>query len=158
MVETNKIIELFEGHYQVILDLPEKPDLLKIIDLSFQYVWIFGHTENEVEWSDYKHSLYGVFDDLSEVKMRNAKMEVLLKSEMFFKYIPYISQTVKIVQTNIIPPYYLNLDSLDGKSRYDLLRSKVDYLFELVIPGAIDYSRIVSPDKKFLERILKVLK
>lgn len=153
MVECNKIIELYKGHFQIILDFPEKSDLYKIIDKSYKYVWLFDHIEDSIEWCDYKHSIFGLFDNTVNIKARNIKMEVLLTTEDFLKYIPLISQTVKIIQTNIEPPYYLNLENLKGKAKYDLLKSKIDYLYELEMPGATDYSPIVSPRRDYLENL-----
>ncbi len=156
MVEANKIIELYEGHFQLILDFPDKSELHKVIDKSYEYVWIREHIENAVEWSDYKHSIFGVFDNDVSVKARNVKLEILLKSEDFIKYIPLISQSVKIIQTNLEPPYYLELDKLKGKAKYDLLKTKTDYLFELDMPGAIDYSPIISPNRSYLEKLQRL--
>lgn len=153
----NQIHELFKGHYQVILDFPDKIDLYKIIDKSYKFVWGFEHIENAVEWSEYKHSLYGIFNEKTPVLARNIKMEFLLETEDFINYIPSMSQTIRIIQTNIEPPYYLNLDNLRGKGRYDLLKSKVDYLFELEMPGASDYSTIISPNREYLEMILNLI-
>ena len=158
MVEPNKITEIYKGHYQLILDFPDKSELYKIIDIEYKYVWIFNHIEDAVEWSLYKHSLFGKFCDKTKIKARNIKMDALIETEDFFQFIPSISSTIKIIQTNIEPPYYLNLDNLSGKSRYDLLKSKIDYLFELDMPGAIDYSPIVSPNKEYLEKLLIKLK
>ena len=158
MEEPNKITEIYKGHYQLILDFPDKSELYKIIDIEYKYVWIFNHIEDAVEWSLYKHSLFGMFCDKTKIQARNIKMDALIETEDFFQFIPSISSTIKIIQTNIEPPYYLNLDNLSGKSRYDLLKSKIDYLFELDMPGAIDYSPIVSPNKEYLEKLLIKLK
>ena len=84
-------------------------------------------------------------------------MEYLMETSDFLQLIPEIHQTVKIIQTNIIPPYYLNLKQLSGKGKYDLLKNKIDYLFELEIPGAIDYTHIISSQVNFLEKIIENL-
>ena len=78
-----------------------------------------------------------------------------MTTHAFLHLIPKINQSIKIIQTNIIPPYYLNIKQLSGKSKYDLLKDKIDYLFELELPGATDYAPLVSPDITFLERVLK---
>lgn len=154
MIECNTIKELYKGHYQLILDFPEKEELYKIIDLSYRYVWMINHIENSIEWSEYKHSLFGSFKTENKIQARNIKMDVLIETEVFLKYVPLIAQSITIIQTNIEPPYYLNLDNLSGKSKYDLLKSKIDYLFELDMPGAIDYSQIISPNREYLENLL----
>jgi hypothetical protein len=157
MVQCNKIIEIFEGHYQVILDSPSKLDVLKIIDKSYDFVWGVSHIENAIEWAKYDHSLYGNNCSALNVFSRNISMEYLISTKDFVKLVPYINQTIKIIQTNIQPPYYLNLQNLSGKSKYDLLKSKVDYLFEIEIPGAVDYSPIISPSIIFLEKVIRLL-
>jgi hypothetical protein len=154
MIETNVIKEIFKGHYQVILDFPSQSDLIKIIDKSYKYVWGFEHLENSVEWEKYDYFLYGRKIDSGTVFARNMDMEYLVETSCFIDLIPYVHQTIKIIQTNIIPPYYVDLKRLSGKEKYDLLKSKVDYLFELEMPGAIDYASLISPNIHFLENVI----
>ncbi len=153
-MEYYKIVEIFDGHYQVLLDSFDKLNLFRIIDRSYKYVWGIGHIENAVEWANYNDSLYRSEID-TKVLARNISMEYLLKTEDFLKLVPSIHQTVKIIQTNIEPPYFLTIERLTGKGKYDLLRDKINYLFELEMPGASDYSTIISPDKMFLEALIK---
>jgi hypothetical protein len=154
-IETNKIKEIYKGHYQVILDFPSPSDLTKIIDTSYKYVWCIEHNENSVEWEKYDYHLYGKNIKSDTVFARNIEMEYLMETSDFLQLIPEIHQTVKIMQTNIIPPYYLNLKQLSGKGKYDLLKNKIDYLFELEMPGAIDYTPIISSQVKFLEKVIE---
>ena len=156
MEECNKIIELYNGHFQLILNISDKFELYKIIDQNYKYVWLIEHIEDSVEWAEYHHSLYGVFDKNVKIQARNIQLNLLLKTEDFIKYIPYINQTIKIIQTNTEPPYYLNMEQLHGKARFDLLKIKIDYLFEIEMPGASDFSVIVSPQKEYLESLLKI--
>lgn len=154
MIETNKIIEVYQGHYQVILDFPEPSDLTKIIDISHRYVWGISHHEISVEWAKYNYSLYGENIDSCNIMARNIEMEYLIETSDFLNLTPFINQTINIIQTNIIPPYYLDLKRLSGYAKYSLLKQKVDYLFELEMPGAIDYASIISPHKIFLENVI----
>ena len=157
MVETNVIKEIYKGHYQVILDFPSPSDLINIIDTSYKYVWGVEHNENSLEWEKYDYSLFGKKVKPESVFARNIEMEYLMETSDFLHLIFDIHQTVKIIQTNIIPPYYLNISRLQGKEKYDLLRSKIDYLFELEMPGAVDYAPIKSPHVDFLETVVKKL-
>lgn len=157
MVETNVIKEIYKGHYQVILDFPGPSDLIKIIDTSYKYVWSIEHNENSLEWGKYNYCLYGKRVKSDSVFARNIEMEYLMETSDFLQLIFDIHQTVKIIQTNIIPPYYINIKQLTGKGKYDLLKNKIDYLFELEMPGAIDYAPIISPQVKFLENIIEKL-
>ena len=84
-------------------------------------------------------------------------MEFLLNTSDFLDLIPQIHQTVRIIQTNIVPPYYLNIKNLSEKGKYNLLKSKIDYLFELEMPGTIDYAPIISPNINYLENLIAKL-
>ena len=152
-IEVNKIKEIYKGHYQVILDFPEPQDLLKIIEPTYKYIWGFEHSENSIEWAKYTHSIFGK-PCKENFRVRNINMEYLVETNSFLELIPFIHDTVNLIQTNIIPPYFLNMDRLKGKDRYDLLKSKIDYLFEINMPGAIDYTPIVSPNRTFLENVV----
>lgn len=155
MTEVNTITEIFKGHYQVILDFPEPIDLEKIIDKNYRYIWGISHNELGPSWTPYDYSLFGVKLDGMQLQARNIEMEFLIETDKFIELIPFINQTIKIVQTNSIPPAYLDLKRLTGQSRYNLLKDKIEYLFELEMPGAVDYAPIVSSDIEFLKELIK---
>ena len=156
-METNVIKEIYKGHYQVILDFPTPNDLINIIDASYKYIWGVSHIENSLEWEPYDYLLFGNKANANTTLVRNLEMEFLINTYDFLQLIPNIHQSIKIVQTNTKPPYYLNIKQMSGKGKYDLLKSKIDYLFELELPGAADYAPIVSSDVVFLENVLKKL-
>ena len=54
-IETNKISEIYKGHYQVILDFPDQSNLKDIIDTSYKYVWDVEHYEIPLEWKEYNY-------------------------------------------------------------------------------------------------------
>lgn len=91
------------------------------------------------------------------VVTRNMKLEYLIPTTEFVEMIPDIKGSVSVIQTNIIPPPYLVLERFEGKSRYKILKEKVDYLFELEMPGAVDYAPIISPNQFFLESVIEKL-
>jgi hypothetical protein len=153
-IEINKIKEIYKGHYQVILDFPSPNDLVKILDTSYKYVWGIEHNENLLEWKKYDYCLYGEKVKSDVVFTRNMEMEYLMETSDFLQLISNIHQTIRIIQTNVIPPYYMNLKQLTGKGKYDLLKNKIDYLFELEMPGAIDYAPLISPNINFLENVV----
>jgi hypothetical protein len=156
-IETNKIKELYKGHYQVILDFPKPNELTKILDVSYKYVWGVEHQEVRTIWNNYDYLLFKQRSNDKNIMVRNIEMEYLIETTDFLKLIPNIHQTIHIIQTNIIPPYYLNLKQLSGKGKFDLLKSKIDYLFELEMPGAIDYATLISPDIAFLGKVINNL-
>lgn len=153
-MEVNVIREIFKGHYQVILDFPDVADIGKILSLEYQYIWGFSHTEHRTNWVDYNHSLFERELSDCKVKARNMHMEYLIETPEFLKLVPFINQSLRIIQTNHIPPYYLNITNIKGKAKYDMLKDSLDYLFELELPGAADYAPIVSPSLDFLEDLL----
>lgn len=155
MIEINKIKEIYKGHYQVILNFPSSNDLLKILDTSYKYVWNIEHIENSIEWEKYDYYLYNKRIKSHSIFARNIEMEYLMETSDFLQFIPNIHQTIKIIQTNAIPPDYLNIKQLTGKRKYDLLQNKIDYLFELEMPGAVDFAPIISPNIKFLENVIR---
>jgi hypothetical protein len=154
MIEVNTIQEIYKGHFQVILDFPSPVDLEKIINLNYKYVWAIEHKEVRTSWVEYDYSLFEKKVGESLVLARNIEMEFLIETDKYLKLIPHIKQTVKIIQTNIIPPSYIDIKRLNGKRKYDLLKEKINYLFELEMPGASDYSPIISPNREFLEEVI----
>ena len=154
MMEVNKIREIYSGHYQVILDFPTPNDLKYILDGSYTYVWGVQHNELRSSWKEYNYSLFGQ-RDFEIGYARNIQMEFLIDTKSFLKLLPEIKQTIHLVQTNIIPPYYLDLNRLDGNKKYALLKEKTDYLLEITIPGASDYAPLVSSNLSYLEMVVE---
>lgn len=154
MIETHKIQPVFGEHFQLILDFPEPKDLIKILDPSYKYVWGIEHNEGRSSWLEYQHTLFGILALGETCLARQIKMEFLIETATFIGLLPNIKQTIKIVQTNIVPPPYLNLESFKGAKRYDMLKKEVDYLFELEMPGATDYTSIISPNRVLLEKVV----
>lgn len=153
MGKCNEITTLYDGHYQLILDFQSKLDIIKILNTSYKYVWGTNHIENSVNWTNYHHTLYECEISTNGAQARNIQMEFLINTDEFIRLIPFIKQTINIIQTNKLPPYYLNLNRLTGKGKYDLLKKEVDYLYELDVPGASDYITIISPNIEFLKSI-----
>ena len=154
MVEINSIKEVYKGHFQVILDFPTPNDLDKIISEEYKYVWCIQHEENRTSWSNYDYTLFGKRMSGEFAQARNIEMEFIVETTKFLELTPLINQTIKIIQTNVIPPSYLDIKRVSGKGKYDLLKNKVDYLFELEMPGAIDYAPIVSPNIAYLQSVI----
>ena len=115
MANYNEITKIYDGHYQVILDFTSKLDIIKILDSSYKYVWGINHVENSVDWAIYKHTLFKHKIRESDICVRNVQMEFLISTDAFIDLIPFIKQTITIVQTNKKPPYYLNINKLKGK-------------------------------------------
>ncbi len=158
MFETNKIQEAFSGHFQVILDFPDATDLPKILDKTVKYVWGIGHKEGGSSWLNYNHTLFGEQMPVDAILARKIEMEFIVETTTFINLIPSIHQTINLIQINIIPPVYLDLKKFEGLKRYQMLQKEVDYLFELVMPGATDYATLISPNITFLEGVVAAFK
>ena len=46
-----KIEEAYNGHYSVKIQMDSDSDILNLIDDSYKYVWIIGHSEYLNEWT-----------------------------------------------------------------------------------------------------------
>jgi len=158
MVEVNKIEEIYNGHYQVMLDFPTPTDLVKVIDNSYQFICRIDHNEGRSSWLPYVHTLFGERPIETPLFARNISMEFLCRTTTFIKLLLKVKQTVRIIQTNIMPPEYLELKKLSGKPKYDLLKSKLSYLFEIEIPGATDYAPLISSNISFLHSVIEKFK
>lgn len=156
MIETNKIKEIYPGHYQMILDYPTVNFLPNILNKEMGFVWVVGHVENGDDWKPYKYSLYGMrtYKLKVEVEARDLRMDYIVKTSDFLKLIPYIDQTITLYQISKKPPRYLDLARLKGRGKYDLLKKEAGYLFEIEIPIMTDYAPIVSSNRSFLESLL----
>jgi hypothetical protein len=152
-----KITEIYPGHFQTLLDFPTAMDLHKLIRPDYKYIWGVVHEESGVEWGAYRGAVFGQY--LDQALARNISFEFLLETDQFLRVLPGITQSVKIVQTNHMPPYYLRLSTITQlKTWYDLLHKTVDYLFEVDIPGASDYAPMISPNRLFLESVIQRLR
>ena len=86
------------------------------------------------------------------------KLDFLVSTSEFVKWIPSIKSNLHILQVNKIPPYYLDMKRITGKTKYDLLKKDADYLFEINLPTSCissDYTEIVSSNLSFLKKLLK---
>lgn len=154
-IEINVIKKIYGEHYFMLLDFPTIDILNYIIDESYQYIWGVNYEKQGCVWET---ESYNLFDKKwNELYTRNVSMEFLMKTSDFLERLPYIKDNLHIIQINKIPPYYLDMNRIKGKTRYDLLKKETDYLFEIKLPyssASSDFTEIISPDIKFMNRIL----
>ena len=126
-IEINKIKEIYEGTYFLSSDSLAKDILHKILDKSVKYVWGINHKEYGVTWKSVPCQIYE--QDFSNVFVRNVNMEFLMKTEDFCKILPRLKHTnFHLIQTNRIPPYYLDINRIKGKTLYELLKNYLSFL------------------------------
>lgn len=155
-IEINKIKEIYPGHFYVLLDFPTLDLLGDILDESYKYVWVVNYGLQGCDW--HKDS-YHLFDEsIKDAQIRNLKLDFIMNTSDFIKWIPCIKNNLHVLQTNKIPPYYLDLERITGKAKYDLLKKDVDYLFDINLPYSSissDYTEIISPNLSFLNALLE---
>ena len=155
-IEVNKIKKIYQGHYMMLLDFPDKDWLKYLLDDSYKYVWVVDYCMQGCEWSKKHHSLFK--KSAEDIYVRNMHMDFIMETPEFLQWIPETNANLHILQVNNLPPYYLDLNRLEGKTRYDLLKKETDYLFEVNLPFSgvsSDYTEIVSPNLSFLNKLLK---
>lgn len=150
----NTIKEIFPGQFQIILDFATVNFLNFAISDLYKYVWVYSHkTSKSLEWDSYYLPLFKN-DDNKKVFARNISFDFCMKTEDFKEILPHIGPGIKLSQINILPKYYLNPETVTGKTRYDLLKNECDYLFEIDIPAATDYGTLISSDREYLQSLL----
>lgn len=154
-IEINRIKEIYKGHYAAILDFPTTDILYLLLNNSYKYVWVIDYKWNACTWNSTSFCLFE--NNMSDVKVRNVKMDFLLETSEFLKLIPHINTNLHLIQVNNIPPYYLDIKRINGKVKYELLKKEADYLFEIELPYNSDYTEIISSDIRFLERVISSL-
>lgn len=165
-IKVNKITKIFDNHYCMILDSPTIGILDKILDRSYRYVWGINYQKFGCTWNKESLKLFDkdneidesleLFDKNIEVYVRNMNMDFLMRTSDFLERLPLITNNLHIVQINKIPPYFLDLNRLHGKLKYDLLLKETDYLFEIDLSystSVADYTEIISPNMDFLNKI-----
>lgn len=155
-IEIHQIKEIYDGHYHMILDFPTLDILNQLLDRSYQYVWGINYQKYGCEWEKESFDLFE--KDCNGLYVRNMCMDFLMSTSDFLEKLPYIKNTLHIVQINKKPPYYLDPNRIKGKIWYDLLKKDTDYLFEIELPCSslvADYTEIVSSKFDFLDGIKK---
>lgn len=154
-IKVNRITEIYSGHYNVVLDFPTLDLLEDILDKSYKYVWVVNYGLQGCDWSN---NSYHLFDEsIKNVQIKNLNLDFIMDTLEFIKWIPCIKNNIHILQVNKIPPYYLDLGRMTGKTKYDLLKKDADYLFDINLPYSSissDYVEIVSPNISFLKSLL----
>ena len=155
-IDINKIKEIHRGHFCMLLDFPTLDLLRYILDESYKYVWVVNYNMQSCEWSEDSYHLLD--DSIKNVQIRNMNLDFLMNTSDFVKWIPSIKSNLHILQVNKIPPYYLDMKKLTGKTKYDLLKKDADYLFEINLSSSFvssDYTEIISPNLSFLKELLR---
>ena len=156
----HKIKEIYPWQFYTLLDFASNKFLEYILDDNYKYVWVSNHFvaktndyKESYDWGQYNLPL---FDNNSyfNILARKITFEFAMPTVEFRKVLPELPPGTTLIQLNQLPNYYLQLDRIEGKTRYDLLTKECDYLFEIYLPSATDYGELVSPNKEWLESLL----
>ena len=149
----NTIQEIYPGIYQIILDCASNKFIKFILKDNYKYIWINKYEpKNILNWVNYS---LPISDKLQmTVLARQISYDFIIKTEDFEKISNEIPNGVILLQINNMPPYFLDLQRIKGKSRYEMLKKECDFLFEIDLPGAVDYGTIISANKLFLTDLL----
>ncbi|MVN23557.1 hypothetical protein [Mucilaginibacter arboris] len=151
----NTLKEIYDGHYQIILDFATNDFIKFALSDEYKYVWVYSHeTKNSLNWNTYELPLSS---DQQNYKMlaRNISFDFIMPTNDFKTILPIIGPGITLTQLNVLPKYYLRPVTIKGKTRYDLLLNECDYLFEIDIPSATDYGTIRSSDRDYLQSLLE---
>lgn len=149
------IREIYKGVYHVFLDFPSIKFLKYVLKDEYPFVWIDNYYPGFPD-NDWNRLSLPVFKNMEnkDVLARNVSFDLVLLTTEFKEKINLWENGGTFFQIKKLPPDYLDMKRIEGKTRYDLLKKECDYLFEIKIAEPLDYGEIVSNDKKFLEELL----
>ena len=149
----NTIKEIYPGMFQIILDFASNKFIKFVLRDNYEFIWIHNYEpENYYKWTEYNLPISEKLP--MKVLARQISYDFIIKTIDYKKIENEMPNGVTLLQTNILPPYFIDLKRLKGKTRYDLLQKECDFLFEIELPGAVDYGTLVSSNKNFLIDLL----
>lgn len=149
----NTIKEIYPGIFQIILDFASNKFIDHTIRDSHKYIWVHGYeVKSDSSWTKLQ---LPISDKLQKtVLARQIKFDFVIKSRQFDELKNEVPNGVTLLQINKLPPDFLDLEKIKGKTRYDLLKKECDFLFEIDLPSAIDYGTLVSTNLEYLTEVL----
>ena len=150
----NCIEEIEPGRFRIILDFATTKILPFLIRKDYKYVWVHNHKSgNGVAWEEFNLPITENSSNL-KVLAKSLSFDFILTTEEFKKIMENWKGEIHLIQMNNLPPYYLDLENLNGNKRSEMLEKECDYLFEVDIPSATDYGILTSPNKDYLQSLL----
>jgi hypothetical protein len=156
--EVHTIKEIYPGQFYTLLNFASNKFLEYILDDNYKYVWVSDHIVAKTndykeiyEWQQFDLPLFNN-KNYHNILARKITFEFAMPTTEFRKVLPELPQGITLIQLNQLPQYYLQLDRIEGKTRYELLTKECDYLFEIILPN--DYGELVSSNRDWLESLL----
>ncbi|QES87355.1 hypothetical protein [Rhizosphaericola mali] len=150
----NCIRETSNGLYRIILDFATINILPFLIQDDYKFVWVHNHTTGKgFDWEEFNLPIVNNSTHL-KILAKSLNFDFIMETSAFKDIMKDLTGGIELIQMNKIPPYYLNLDIIKGKQRFNILQNNCDFLFEVDIPSATDYGTLISPNKDYLESLL----
>ena len=129
-------------------------DFLKyIIDPSIKYTWVHKFPVLGIDWQELNWPIFG--QESVPFMSRQTEMDIIVETSKIETIYSFLENNyTHIIQLNKMPPYYLRLDSVQGKERYRLL-NEIDFYFELDNGGGQEWGTLTSSNPKFWEKLNK---
>jgi hypothetical protein len=149
----NTIKEIYPGTFQIILDFASNKFIDHVIRDTHKFIWVHRYVlTNNNSWTTRQ---LPISDNLQmRVLTRQLTYDFIIETKEFGKIKNEMPNGVTLLQISKQPPDFLDLKTIKGKKRYDLLKKECDYLFEIDLPSAVDYGTLVSSNKDFLTELL----
>jgi len=152
-MEVNKISEIYDGIYHVILDFPNQDIVLaNIVDDNIPYVLLVEAKLGDETWKNFE--IKG--NDSWSIFSKKIQGDFIVKTEDFIKLNKNIFW-MWAIQIESFPPVFFDFNKIKGKTKYDILK-KINFNFILESqPGGGDFVRLITPSKSLIEDLLRVL-
>ena len=151
----NCIKQSGEDRYRIILDFATIKIIPYLISTEFKYVMVFNHTlSNSRTWEKRKVTVLDGSPQ-KEILTQNVQLNMIFETEEFLALLPKWKNGIQLIQMNKLPPDYFDPNSIQGNQRFKILKDKCDYLLDLDIPSATDYGTLISPNREYLESLIK---
>lgn len=149
----NTIKEIYPGVYQIILDFASNRFIKFALRDSHEFIWIHSfELKNNMSWISRD---LPISDKMQmNVLARQITYDFIVKTSDYAKLENEIPNGVTLLQINNLPPDYLDLKRLEGKTRYAMLKKECDFLFEINLPSAIDYGTLISTNRDFMDDLI----
>ena len=125
--------------------------LRHLINPIIKYTWFHKFPVLGSDWQLLNWPIFG--ESNIPFMSRQTDMDIIVETSKLDSVYSFLEKGyTHIIQMNKIPPYYLRLDSVQGKERYRLL-TEIDYYFELDNGGGQEWGTLTSSNPSFWEQL-----
>jgi hypothetical protein len=123
-------------------------DFLKnLIKAEIKYTWLHKFPILGLEWEELNWPIFGEAN--IPFLSRQTQLDLIIETKNLDIVYPRIERNyTHVIQMNKIPPYYLRLETVQGKERYRLL-NEIEYYFEFYNGGGQEWGTLTSSNSQF---------